>query len=522
MQTDPEITIACDPINNKGKVRVTVRRRDEVLFADQVQIDRVDSRRKLIKAVCEAVPALDETDLEHQLLQSVATLGSGADATSGEDDDASDLLAAMPQDVRDEADEMRADPSLIQIIIEDIAALGVAGEANLTATIYLLGTSRLLDRPLAAIIQGPSSSGKSYPLENIAKLFPDETRILATDLSPQALYYMEPGSLVHRFVVGGERSRRTDPEAQESTKALRQMLSEQRLDKQVVITEGGRPRTVHLRQDGPIAFIETTTHQKIFAEDQNRAILLHTDERESQTRRIIERIGDTHSGLADAPDAAGIIDRHHALQRSLRPLPIAIPFAPEIAKHFPASRVEARRAIDQVLAMVGASALLHQQQRVTDHRGHLIARREDYDLARRLLDEPMARLLGRCVSAAALRLCERLREKWASETFTVMDVVQQDELRETSIRGYLIELYEAGHLELVEEKSGPKPRKYQLAPEPPMEQTFSALPSAEIVFSGLRYGGEDKEQVHAQATVGSALIETADKVTTRSPHLFSE
>src|SRR5262249_16728051 len=83
---------------------------------------------------------------------------------------------------------------------------------------YLAGVSRLLERPLAVIVQGPSSSGKSYVIAKVAELFPPEAVVLAHQMTPQALFHMEPGSLEHRFVVAGERSRLENDDSAEATR----------------------------------------------------------------------------------------------------------------------------------------------------------------------------------------------------------------------------------------------------------------------------------------------------------------
>ena len=176
----------------------------------------------------------------------------------------------------------------------------MAGEKELAATVYLIGTSRLLPNPLAAIVQGPSSSGKSYVVKRASSLFPPEAVIMATQLTPQALFYMQPGSLVHRFIVAGERSRLENDDTAEATRALREMLSEGRLSKLLPIKTDGRPETVLVEQDGPIAYIETTTLTKLFSEDANRCILLSSDERPEQTRRILS----TLAGVM--PDGAAV------------------------------------------------------------------------------------------------------------------------------------------------------------------------------------------------------------------------
>ena len=114
---------------------------------------------------------------------------------------------------------------------------------------YLVGVSRLLDRPLAAICLGLSSSGKSWVIERTSQLFPPETTLLATQMTPQALFYMPAGSLSHRFVVAGERSRNTQDDAAEATRALREMLSSGRLSKLIPIKNNGSFEAQRIEQE---------------------------------------------------------------------------------------------------------------------------------------------------------------------------------------------------------------------------------------------------------------------------------
>jgi len=60
----------------------------------------------------------------------------------------------------------------------------------------------------------------------------------------------------------------------------------------------------------------------------------------------------------------------------------------------PAGRIEARRAITQVLATIEAVALLHQHRRGCDGDGCLVATKSDYETARRLLLKPLATSIG--------------------------------------------------------------------------------------------------------------------------------
>src|SRR5262249_25590628 len=152
---------------------------------------------------------------------------------------------------------------------------------------------------LSLRLHGPSSSGKSFLAEQTSRLFPPETVIHATQMTPQALFHMPPGSLAHRFVVAGERSRIEDDETAEATRARRQMLSSGRLCKRMPMkVAGGKIETVCIEQEGPIAYVETTTLSKVFDEDENRCVSLHTDERREQTRRVITRAAEGYASPA--------------------------------------------------------------------------------------------------------------------------------------------------------------------------------------------------------------------------------
>jgi integrase len=415
-----EITLASEWVG-KGKGEVAVRVGDEVVFTDLLNPSSVLGRKRFVKELLAKIPQAIPTVIDTELLRIVDRRAKDeaapGPANSGVVDSAA-LLRQMPQDIRDEAEAMLHNPQLIKRILEDVALLNVAGERELVATVYLTGVSRLLPRPLSTIVKGPSSSGKSYLIDKTATLFPPETLILATQMTPQALFHMKPGSLIHKFVVAGERSRLEDDERAEATRALREMQSAGRLTKLMPVKmAGGHIESVQIEQDGPIAYIESTTLTKIFDEDANRCILMDTDERPEQTRRILKQLA---TGYAQANGTAvkdRIVSRHHALQRMLHPLPIVIPYAESLGELFTAERVEARRAFPQLVSMIQAVALLHQKQREQDADGHLIATAEDYQLARRLADEcAFARLADLRRDALERWLAARTDEGMAAKT----------------------------------------------------------------------------------------------------------
>src|SRR5262249_24608874 len=134
----------------------------------------------------------------------------------------------------------------------------------------------------------------------------------------------------------------------------------------------------------PVAFIQTTTVQSIFAEDSNRCLQIFCDETHEQTRRVMVALAERYEASAE-PNVDEIISRHHKFQLSLKKCRVVIPFASKVAKMMPAGRVEARRGIGMVIGTIETVALLHQHARERDSHGNLEATAADYEVARQAL-----------------------------------------------------------------------------------------------------------------------------------------
>ncbi len=482
----PQILIECAPTNGQPQRLVVARRPDGTeLHRGNFNSNSAISRKRFFAELGERTghdPVELLKALERPLIEAADRADQAADQAAREaSPDPAELLAKMPESVRAEGRGMLESPDLFNRVVEDIGALGVAGEKELAATIYLVGTSRVLAQPLAVIVQGPTSSGKSYVIKKVAGLFPPEAVILATQLTPQALFYMPPGSLVHRFIVVGERSRMENDDTAEATRALREMLSEGRLSKMLPIKNDGRLETALIEQEGPIAYIESTTLGRIFNEDANRCIPLTTDERPEQTRRILATLAGVYAGVAGV-DTQRIIDRHHAAQRMLHSYSIVVPYAARLAEAIDAHRCEARRAFPQVVSLIQASALLHQRQRQVDSDGRLLAGPDDYQLARHLLAVPIARQLGGRVSDGALRFLERLRGWFAvGQEFTVPEAKKREKQSQSSVYGWLAELHDAGLVEKVEGQRGRSPATWRLTIDSTDPEATAVLPPVEKV-----------------------------------------
>jgi len=436
-----------------GKVSV-VYKNGAVAFAGKVDPLSVASRDRLLRAAHERLPDINVDDLERRVLQfALPASTSNEEAQPDDPSAAADAeLAQTPDHIRAEAQDLLRDPELVPRIMRDIREAGIVGEHALALTVYLLGTSRLLPRPLAAIVQGSSSSGKSHVIDTIGSLFPPESTLLATDLTQNALYYLPSGSLRHRFVVAGERSRVDDGTRAEATRALREMLSSGELRKVLPQKIGDKDKmeSIVIRNPGPIAYIESTTLATIFEEDKNRALLLASDDGDDQTRAVVTATAERYAGARlDDPERVKLL--HRTAQRLLRRVSVQVPFAPELAERMPVNRPEARRAIHQVLAVVQAVALLHQFQRhqQPDHGVLIQATLADYRVARRLLAAPLARAFGAAVPQHVISFAEWMQTAVKpDECFTVAQLEGRQGCRwsRTSLYDLMKSLHAVGFL----------------------------------------------------------------------------
>ncbi len=475
------LELTWSPNGRAGNGTVTVTDGDRTLAVDAFNITKREKRSAFIKRLLLENPELDSVELDSQLL-TLAAAEANQPEPEPVDPAKPDHLAAMPDHVKLAAREMLESPELLKRIRDDIESLGVAGERELAMTVYLAGVSRLLPKPLAMIVQGPSSSGKSYTVEKVATLFPPEAVLHATQMTPQALFHMPDGELKNRFVVAGERSRKENDDTAETTRALREMISAGRLVKLMPEkTSGGEIVTRQISQEGPIAFVETTTMTSIFDEDANRCVLLHTDERQEQTRRILGTLSARYEGNGQADGVEAITERHHAAQRILKPMEITVPFAGQLARLLPADRVELRRAYPLLLTAVQSSALLHQMQRQVDADGRLIASLDDYQLVRHLLAKPMAERLGERLSDGAARFLAELVSAFGSMQFTSKQAHKATTASKSTAYGWLAELHDGGFLDMVEAGRGRMPTTWAVVETNSASDAASYLPSMELL-----------------------------------------
>jgi hypothetical protein len=377
---------------------------------------------------------------------------------------------------------------ILDLFANEIAAAGLAGERRLAKLMYLVVTSRLLDRVVSIAVKGPSSAGKSVVVECVLAYFPPAAYYALSAMSEHALVYdREP--LQHRILVIYEAAGLAGDLA---TYMVRSLLSEGRVRYVTVekVKGGGlQPRLID--REGPTGLIVTTTEVKLHPENETRLLSLTVTDTADQTKAVLL----AQAGELRKTDTSG----WHELQTWLTEQPnrVTVPYAGELAELIPPVAVRLRRDFPAVLALVRAHAVLHQANRERDTGGRILAASEDYAAVRELVADLVAEAAERTVpdttretvSAVAALIAER-------DSTTITAVAERLKLDKSAAWRRVRVAMERGYVRNLEEKRG-RPARLVLGDALPDE--LVVLPEPERLqgcseVSGNRY--------HASETSG--------------------
>ncbi len=370
-----------------GRLRATVKATKGNLFhVDTIDLYASRSRTEYAKRAAKALGVGAEA-VEADLLALVVEGEKAAETTASESEP---QPAAMGEAERLEALGFLRRGDLLDQVARDIDALGYVGEETNKRLLYFVAVSRKLDDPLSAIVLSQSGAGKSGLTEVIERLCPPEDVVLLTRLTPQSLYYTEPGFLDRKLVIVEERYG-----SMEADYSIRVLQSRKKLIAAAPVKDPqtGNMRTKVFTVEARAAFIEATTASSVNHENATRCFELQMDETEEQTKRIHERqrLLRTGRGLELRRQAEAITRRHWNAQRLLEPLPVVIPFADRLS--FPSSWMRTRRDHARFLNLIEVSAFLHQHQRERTPDGAIVASLADYEAAYALAGEVLRETL---------------------------------------------------------------------------------------------------------------------------------
>ena len=297
----------------------------------------------------------------------------------------------IPLALLDKARALLRAPNLWDLIAEHAAACGIAGERVNVLLGYLGAVSRLLDRPLAIILQSSSAAGKTTLMDAILAFMPLDRRIKYSAMTGQSLFYMAGTDLKHKILAIVE-----EAGAEKASYALKLLQSEGELR---IASTGkdphtGRMETQEYHVEGPTMIFLTTTSHELDEELQNRCLVLTVDESREQTERIhvLQREARTEAGLARKAQRDALLALHRAAQSLLQPLPVFNPYADKL--RFLSHQLRTRRDHEKYLLLIDTLAVLFQHQRerkIIAGREHVVATLDDIARANALAHDVLGR-----------------------------------------------------------------------------------------------------------------------------------
>jgi DNA primase len=484
------------PFTNRLRARIRAVR-DHRMMMDVVDFYVSRSRKNITNQLCSQLE-LARIDAERHLIALLEKLESWVEQRRDEENTESDERPSAPElssEERESALEFLRDKNLVQNILGDMQDMGYVGEDNAKLLGYLISISRKLEKPLSGIVLSQSGAGKSSLTDLVESLTPPEDVVLFSRLSPQALYWMERDALKRRLLILEERAG-----ALEADYSIRVLQSRQKLVQATVIKDPvtGKLTTKTFVVEGPVAYLETTTNNRINYENATRCFEISLDESQEQTRRVQawQRSGRLASRRDRRQIQEAIKNRHHNAQRILEPVLVYIPYAEHLS--FPSKWLRTRRDNERFLCLIEAIAFLHQFQRergTTDEgTPYILANLDDYRLAYQLAKDVLAITLHE-LSREAKDLWDTLRE-WVLENdeqrpneviFSRRDLRSVTGLEDHRLRASLQELVEMEYLETLTGSVG-KAYQYRLAsandPQNPIMRELTTPEELERLWKG--------------------------------------
>ena len=256
------------------------------------------------------------------------------------------------------------DENILERLIEDLGALGHAGEENTVKLAYLAVTTRLFPKIVSIVPKGPSSVGKSATVDRVLSFFPAEAYLRMTGMSERVL-----GVLRHRLPAQDDRGVRGDRDERRVRRLHDPVAAVRRPDRLADgQTAGGQMRPLVIQKEGPAGLITTTTQVNLHPENETRLLSLPMDETREQTERVIQAYAALNGRVVNFEPWHQL---HYWLADGERGV---VPFGKALASLIPGLHVRLRRDWPMVLSLACAHALLHRATRDCE-RGRSSSRR---------------------------------------------------------------------------------------------------------------------------------------------------
>lgn len=269
----------------------------------------------------------------------------------------------------------------LDYINEELSKVMV-GEEDSRRTICLIAIGGAFCRNAAPtssnlLVNDESGAGKDFITRNVLKVLPDEWRVKRVRISETTFTYWHTVEKEPEWTWTGKIFYAEDiSSAVLNCDAVKLLASKSEEIEHSQITI--KQRSVEIGIRGKPVFITTSYSTRLSTESLRRFPIINLDTSEAQTKAILERIAEqTEKGICIEPSPiikSGL--------RTLQPVKVKVLYAKKLIGFLSHKNVIVRTHFSRFLDYIKFSATIHQYAREKDLDGYIIAKPQDYDIAR--------------------------------------------------------------------------------------------------------------------------------------------
>ena len=340
--------------------------------------------------------------------------------------------------------ELLKKPDLLSQLNNLIEQAGVVGEEKARLFLLPITLSARTKKPLHALIQGSSGSGKTHLLSMLSSFYSAHQKEHFTRVTDSSLYNWGPYDLQHKILFLED----LDGLKEEALFAFRELQSRGQISSSTSVKDeqgniSAQAKTVY----GPIASLACTTRGEVYEDNMSRCFLVAVDESKAQTARIIEYQNRKAAGLIDSRQEEQARQLIQVALQQIKPLPVLNPYATKLT--LPEAAHKQRRLNELYQSYVQQLTLLHQYQRQKDSQGRLVTTKEDLRQAADLMFDTILLKVDE-LNGPLRQFFEQLKDliKDKAQEFSQREVRQALRISKTQLHRFLHELMQLEYIQL--------------------------------------------------------------------------
>jgi hypothetical protein len=318
------------------------------------------------------------------------------------------LAAAMAAGML--AKDILRSPSIFTDFAQDVRKAGLVGESLNALVLFVTIISRLLDKPLSALVKGANATGKDFFVKCILKFLPLDRFQEISSMSPRLLTFIDSSSLFHRVLyfhdVDG---------CGRSGHPARMLLSDgtahHLYTQPSKWSMSGKTAVDHVTS-GSVACISTTAEDWLGINDESLHFSLWLDESSPQTKAIAKAYVAKTSETLDPIRRLGWIFLQYELEKRTG-MPIEMPdWFPALVDLIPTSDVRIRRYWPSFVEARGTVCLIRSFQWNDDQlkaRGGLKVSFSDFAITNLIFDDVIVNSLTRNAKDEDVKTAEMVK-----------------------------------------------------------------------------------------------------------------